>query len=139
MIENVCESMKYLAASEARLIKFDEIAKQLQLPSKKLILDCPTRWNATYAMLAAALEFREMFPSYKYRDAGYNWLPSEEDWNRTECVCNFLSVFEEVTNVILGIEYLAAKIFLPEVWKIQEVLNKKSLDEMITLELWHVR
>ena len=69
VIENVQESVKYLIASEARLIKFGEIAKQLQLPSKKLILDCPTRWNATYAMLAAALEFREVFPMYKDRDA----------------------------------------------------------------------
>ncbi|XP_075663040.1 zinc finger BED domain-containing protein RICESLEEPER 2-like [Castanea sativa] len=72
VIENVRESVKYLIASEARLIKFGEIAKQLQLPSKKLILDCPTRSNATYAMLAAALEFREVFPRYKDRDAGYN-------------------------------------------------------------------
>ncbi|XP_075675236.1 zinc finger BED domain-containing protein RICESLEEPER 2-like [Castanea sativa] len=79
VIENVYESVKYLIASEARLIKFGEIAKQLQLPSKKLILDCPTHWNATYAMLVAALEFREVFPRYKDRDAGYNWLPSNED------------------------------------------------------------
>ena len=79
VIENVRESVKYLIASEARLIKFGEIAKQLQLPSKKLILDCPTHWNATYAMLAATLEFREVFPRYKDRDAGYNWLPSNED------------------------------------------------------------
>ena len=58
VIENVRESVKYLIASKARLIKFGEIAKQLQSPSKKLILDFPTCWNATYAMLAAALEFR---------------------------------------------------------------------------------
>ena len=58
VIENVHESVKYLIASKARLIKFGEIAKQLQSPSKKLILDFPTCWNATYAMLAAALEFR---------------------------------------------------------------------------------
>ena len=83
VIENVRENVKYLIASEARLIKFGEIAKQLQLLSKKLILDCPTHWNATYAMLAAALEFREVFPRYKDRDAGYNWLPSNEDWDRT--------------------------------------------------------
>ena len=50
--------MKYLIALEARLIKFGEIAKQLQSPFKKLILDFPTCWNATYAMLAVALEFR---------------------------------------------------------------------------------
>nr|XP_023927487.1 zinc finger BED domain-containing protein RICESLEEPER 1-like [Quercus suber] len=128
VIENVHESVKYLIASEACLIKFGEIAKQLQLPSKKLILDCPTRWNA-YAMLLATLEFREVFPRYKDRDVRYNWLLSYEDWDRTEHVCNFLSVFEEVTNIILGSEYPNANIFLPEVWKIKEVLNEKSLDK----------
>ncbi|XP_050278147.1 zinc finger BED domain-containing protein RICESLEEPER 1-like [Quercus robur] len=129
VIENIRESVKYLLALEACLIKFGEIAKQLQLPSKKLILDCPTCWNATYAMFATTLEFKEVFPRYKDRDAGYNWLPSNEDWDRTEHVCNFLSVFEEVTNVISGSEYPTANIFLPEVWKIKEVLNEKSLDE----------
>ena len=129
VIENVRESVKYLIASKARLIKFGVIAKQLQLPSKKFILDFSTRWNATYAMLAVALEFREVFTRYKDRDAGYNWLPSNEDWDRAEHVCNFLSFFEEVINVILGSEYPTVYIFLLEVWKIKEVLNEKSFDE----------
>ena len=80
-------------------------------------------------MLVAALEFREVFPRYKDRDVGYSWLPSNEDWDRTKHVCNFLLVFEEVTNVISGNEYPTANIFFPKVWKIKEVLNKKSLDE----------
>ena len=129
VIENVRESVKYLIASKARLIKFGGIAKQLQLPSKKLILDCPTCCNATYVMLVVALEFREVFFRCKDRDTRYNWLPSEEDWDRTEHVCNFLSIFEEVTNVISGSEYPTANIFLLEVWKIKEILNEKSLNE----------
>lgn len=61
IIDNVRRSVKYLNHT-ARLILFGEIRKQLQLPSKKLILDCPTRWNSTYLMLAAALEFKDVFP-----------------------------------------------------------------------------
>ena len=80
-------------------------------------------------MLVATLEFREVFPRYKDRDVGYNWLPSNEDWDRTEHVYNFLLVFEEVTNVISGSEYPTVNILLLEVWKIKEVLNEKSLDE----------
>lgn len=38
----VRDGVKYLVNSEARLIQFSDIAKQLILPSKKLILDCPT-------------------------------------------------------------------------------------------------
>ncbi|XP_021609034.1 zinc finger BED domain-containing protein RICESLEEPER 1-like [Manihot esculenta] len=57
IIKNVRESVKYLVASESCRLIFSEIAKQLKLPSKKLLLDCGTRWNATYFMLSAALEF----------------------------------------------------------------------------------
>ncbi|KAM3757589.1 hypothetical protein ACB098_02G200400 [Castanea mollissima] len=81
VIENVRESVKYLIASKARLIKFSEIAKQLQLLSKKLILDCPTCWNATYAMLVATLEFREVFPRSEYPIANI-FLP--EVWKTKE-------------------------------------------------------
>ncbi|KAF7150425.1 hypothetical protein RHSIM_Rhsim02G0121400 [Rhododendron simsii] len=58
----VRDGVKYLIHSEARLIQFSNIAKQLKLPSRKLILDCPTRWNSTYFMLSAALEFKDVFP-----------------------------------------------------------------------------
>ncbi|KAG2664995.1 hypothetical protein I3760_16G109000 [Carya illinoinensis] len=83
LVDCVQEWVKYLVASEARIKQFSDIAKQLQLPSKKPFLDVPTRWNSTYLMLVAALEFRE---------------------------------------------YPTANLFLPEVWRIKEVLNKKSLD-----------
>ena len=60
IIENVRDSVKYISASESRIKQFSEIAKQLEKPSKRLILDCTTRWNATYQMLSTALEFRDV-------------------------------------------------------------------------------
>ncbi|XP_042944720.1 zinc finger BED domain-containing protein RICESLEEPER 1-like [Carya illinoinensis] len=128
IVDCVREGVKYLVASEARIKQFSDIAKQLQLPSKKLFLDVPTRWNSTYLMLAAALEFREVFPRYGDRDQGFNYVPSVEDWTKVENVCQILAVFNEVTNIISGTEYPTANLFLPEVWRIKEVLNKKSLD-----------
>ena len=58
IIENVRESVKYITASESRLLLFSDIAKTLKCSNKKLVLDCTTRWNATYQMLSTALEFR---------------------------------------------------------------------------------
>lgn len=63
--------MKYLVNSEARLIQFSDIAKQLKLPSKKLILDCPTQWNSNYLMLSATLEFKDVFPRYIEKGCGF--------------------------------------------------------------------
>ena len=54
--------MKYMKMSPSRLDKFNEIVKQLKLStSKHLILDVPTRWNSTHAMLESALQFKQCF------------------------------------------------------------------------------
>ncbi|XP_031120389.1 zinc finger BED domain-containing protein RICESLEEPER 2-like [Ipomoea triloba] len=79
IIENVRDSVKYISASPQRLHSFNEICKQLQVPSKKLILDCCTRWNATFVMLSCALDFKQVFPRYQLRDPNYNCLPSNDD------------------------------------------------------------
>ena len=47
IIDNVRESIKFLNQSEMRLKTFDEIASRLQLKSRKLVIDCSTRWNST--------------------------------------------------------------------------------------------
>lgn len=73
------DGIKYLVASESRLKQFSEIAKQLQLPSKKLILNVPTRWNNTL-MLDVAIQFKEVFPKYGDRDNSFEWVPTVEEW-----------------------------------------------------------
>ncbi|KAA3477072.1 zinc finger BED domain-containing protein RICESLEEPER 2-like [Gossypium australe] len=60
IIDNVRESVKHITTSTMRLTMFTDIVKQLQLPNKRLILDCCTRWNATYAMLSYLLEFKDL-------------------------------------------------------------------------------
>jgi hypothetical protein len=82
IVDCVWNGIKYLVASEERLVKFSEIAKQLQLTSKKLFLDVATQWNSTYMMLVAALEFKGVFPMYSYIDSSFIWLPSDEDLNK---------------------------------------------------------
>jgi hypothetical protein len=121
--------IKYLVALEKRLVKFSEIAKQLSLTSKKLFLDVAIRWNSTYMMLAAALEFKGVFSMYSYIDSGFIWLPSDEDWDKVENVCQLLGVFNELTNTVSGSDYPTANLFLPEVWRMKEVLATKCKDE----------
>ena len=103
IIKNVRESVKYVTQSGSRLNIFGEIVKQLKLPSKKLILDCCTRWNATFFMLSTALEFKDVFPRYAQREASYLFLPSEDDWMKVAEVCSFLTAFNELTKIISGI------------------------------------
>ena len=82
VIDTVREGIKYLNYSESRLIEFSKIKKQLRLSPRKLILDCLTRWNGTYLMLASAVEFKDVFGRYADIDLGFHYVPSEYDWMR---------------------------------------------------------
>ncbi|KAG8650724.1 hypothetical protein MANES_07G065770v8 [Manihot esculenta] len=124
IIKNVRESVKHLVVSKSRCLIFSEIAKQLKLPSKKLLLDCGTRWNATYFILSAALKFKDVFPRYQQRDSSYTYLPSEDDWQKVKEVCSFLEEFNEITNVISGTEYPISNLFLPELHSRKKLLDK---------------
>ncbi|GJU10341.1 zinc finger BED domain-containing protein RICESLEEPER 2-like protein [Tanacetum coccineum] len=69
----------------ARLMLFGEIVQQLQLPHRKLVLECKTRWNSTFHMLSTAMKFREVFPRFQEREPRYLSCPSIEDWIKKEC------------------------------------------------------
>jgi len=130
IVDCVRDGIKYIVASEGRLNQFSEIGKQLQLSFKKLILDVPTRWNSTYMMLSAAIEFRGVFPRCEDRDQSFRWVPSVDDWVKVENVCHVLEVFNEVTKIVSESNYPISNLFLslPEVWRIRYVLGKKSKD-----------
>ncbi|KAL4364154.1 hypothetical protein GQ457_04G009370 [Hibiscus cannabinus] len=128
IIHNVRESVKHVNASPGRLHIFSELAKQLSMPKKHLILDVTTRWNATYAMLSTALEFKEVFVNYADRESTYTTLPSEEDWKKVEDVCSFLALFNEATKIISGSEYPTSNLFLSELFGIKEALDAVVLD-----------
>ena len=105
IIHNVRASVKHVGASPGRLHVFSELSKQLLVSNKHLILDVSTRWNATYAMLSTALEFKEVFVNYADREPTYTTLPSEEDWEKVKEVCSFLELFNEATKIISGISF----------------------------------
>ncbi|XP_059443839.1 zinc finger BED domain-containing protein RICESLEEPER 2-like isoform X2 [Corylus avellana] len=129
IIDCIREGIQYLVASEGRLKQFIDIAKQLQLTSKKLVLDVPTRWNSTYLMLVAALEFKEVFSMYKDMDTSFHWALRVDDWVKVENVCQLLQVFNNVTNIILRSDYPTANLFLFEVWRMKQVLAEKCRDQ----------
>jgi hypothetical protein len=55
-------------------------------------------------------------------------VPSVDDWVKVENVCHILEVFNEVTKIVSGSNYPTYNLFLPEVWKLRDVLGKKSKD-----------
>ncbi|KAK9050562.1 hypothetical protein SSX86_030468 [Deinandra increscens subsp. villosa] len=113
IIHSVRESVKHVCASPARLHTFTELTKQLKMKQKHLILDVTTRWNATYAMLSTALEFKAVFKNYADRETTYNTLPSDADWKKSRR-CS---------------EYPTSNLFLVELYAIKEALANVAKDE----------
>ena len=75
-IEKVRDSVAYWTATPKRDEMFVLVAKQCSIPStKKLALDCKTRWNSTYLMLNTALGYKVVFERLKRRESQYKSLP----------------------------------------------------------------
>ena len=102
---------------------FSEIAKGLDLGCKKLILDVLTRWNNTYLMLETTIKFREVFPRYHRVEQAFLWVVSFEEWEMVENVNLVLAVFNDVTNTVSGSDCLTSNLFLPEVWRMKEIVD----------------
>ncbi|KAL4337944.1 hypothetical protein AHAS_Ahas12G0160800 [Arachis hypogaea] len=61
-IEKIRDSVSFWVATPKREEKIEETCRQLNINyRRKLALDCRTRWNSTYLMLASALPYREVF------------------------------------------------------------------------------
>ncbi|XP_022752294.1 zinc finger BED domain-containing protein RICESLEEPER 2-like [Durio zibethinus] len=129
VIGDVHESVSFINQNEARLNSFFDIVQQLQLPDRKLILDCKTRWNSTFEMLSIAIKFKEVFPRLKERESHYECCPSHEDWEKVEKVCEILEVFNSTTKIISESDYPTSNLFLNEVYRVKVLLDKRMNDE----------
>src|SRR5262249_36902794 len=76
-IERIRDSVSFWSATPSRVEKFEETCKQLDVPfSRKLSLDCKTKWNSTYDMLATAIEYKKVFHRVQFMDKNYKCLPT---------------------------------------------------------------
>ncbi|KAJ9541894.1 hypothetical protein OSB04_028400 [Centaurea solstitialis] len=128
-IERVRDSVAFWTATPKRVEKFEEAARHLAIEcSKKLALDCKTRWNSTYLMLSVALVYKNVFKRLKERDPLYKSLPTERDWELASNICGKLQVFYKVTLMLSGTKYPTANIFIESVCEIRYSLSKWSGD-----------
>lgn len=80
-------------------------------------------------MLGAAVQFKEIFPKYGDIDSSLECVLSIDVWSQVENVRQLLAIFNEVTNIVFGIDYPTTNIYLYELWRMEDILGKKSRDE----------
>jgi len=132
---NIRESIKYVKASEARMINFNDCVNQVGGIDTKvgLRLDVPTRWNSTYVMLESALKYRRAFVSLSLLDQSFKYCPSSEEWRRGQLMRDFLHPFYIITNLFSGSSYPTSNMYFMQIWKIECLLrdNIKCGDPLI--------
>ncbi|XP_042052014.1 zinc finger BED domain-containing protein RICESLEEPER 2-like [Salvia splendens] len=133
-LDKIRASIKYVKASEARMIKFKECARKVDIEfTTSLCMDVPTRWNSTYLMLASGIKYRRVSSMLECDDLAYKHCPTEEDWERGKVMCEFLEPFYEITTLISGSSYPTSNLYFMEVWNIARLLemNSRSHDEVV--------
>jgi len=104
-LHKIRESIKYVRASDARKIAFMKAVQEVGGIDTKVSLrmDVSTRWNSTFAMLESAIKYRRGFGRLGLQDKVYKkLLPSNEEWQRGEKMCEFFRPFYLMTNMISG-------------------------------------
>ena len=95
--------------------------------TKKLCLDCKTRWNSTYIMLSIAIPYRKVFEWLGTLDQSFD-CPPEDDWKFSSLVYEKLELFYQLTTLFSGTKYVTANIF-PKVCEIKLKINSWKEDE----------
>jgi hypothetical protein len=98
---HIRESFTYINHNDGRLNTLCDVVEQKCVKERKLVIDCPTRWNSTFNMLSTTLNFKIAFASYKESKPHYDFFPSLEEWNNVEKICKLLEVFNRATHMIL--------------------------------------
>ncbi|XP_042018980.1 zinc finger BED domain-containing protein RICESLEEPER 2-like [Salvia splendens] len=133
-LDKVRSSIKYVKASEARMIKFKECARKVDIEfTTSLCLDVPTRWNSTYLMLASGIKYQRVFSMLECDDLAYKHCPTEDEWEGGKVMCEFLEPIYDITTLISGSSYPTSNLYFMEVWNIARLLekNSRSHDEVV--------
>ncbi|KAL1300658.1 hypothetical protein AAHE18_18G197700 [Arachis hypogaea] len=125
-IEKIRSSVLYWTATQKRNETFVSWCAKTTIPfTKKLVLDCPTRWNSTYLMLETALLYRDVFPRLRQKEPQYKIVPSNEEWELAKEICDRLKLFYDVTQLFSSSKFSTANLYFTLVCKIKVSLDPR--------------
>eukprot|EP00257_Ricinus_communis_P017490 XP_015575936.1 zinc finger BED domain-containing protein RICESLEEPER 2-like [Ricinus communis] len=100
-IIKVRECIAFWMSTPKRIEKFEEACRLLNVTkTKRMGLDCKTRWNSIYLMLESSLPFKDVFNKLKRLNKRLKfYVPSDNDWTMATLVCQKLEIFYKATKV----------------------------------------
>ncbi|KAH9752027.1 BED-type domain-containing protein [Citrus sinensis] len=122
-ITRVRDSVSYWSSSPKQVEKFKLACRQMQTDVKTLGLDCPTRWNSTFAMLELVVKYESVFSRLQTLEPQYKCLPSSEEWELAKQMLDYLRPFSRLTEMFSGTTYPTANLFFPLVCKMRIALK----------------
>jgi hypothetical protein len=124
-IASIRGSVAFWIATPKRVEKFEEIAKLVKVKvNHKLGLDCKTRWNSTYKMLSIALPYKAIFDRARRVEKLFDFAPSEQEWTFATEVLDRLKLFNDITEVFPGTNYVTANVQLLKICEAKEQIRQ---------------
>ncbi|KAI5354992.1 hypothetical protein L3X38_007887 [Prunus dulcis] len=117
-------SVKYVRSSSSRLQMFKKCALEESVTCKKVVcLDVKTRWNSTYLMINAAMEFEKVFDRLLEHDPFYRSeceLKKKKIKKMEVRVC--IRFWNLLTKRIFGSHYITSNTYFDEVTQTKDML-----------------
>jgi hypothetical protein len=124
-IAKIRDSVTFWTATPKRVEKFEEIAKHVKVKiDHKLGLDCKTRWNSTYKMLSIALPLKAVFNRATRVEKLFDCAPSEEEWTFAREVVERLKLFNDITEVFSGTNYVTTNVQLLKICEVKKQMKQ---------------
>lgn len=83
-----------------------------------------------------AIKFKDALCNLAYVETNYTCFPSYLEWRRREMICELLSSFSKMKNLISRSSYPTSDLYFMQVWKIESWLRfHKNIDDLIISEI----
>jgi len=112
----------------------EEVQRNLKLPLKVLVNECPTRWNSKYLMIKRLLEneqaLKVLLSSKEYQRS--DLLPPPGQWIILEAVHKALEPFSIMTDLLSGDKDVTISSVIPVIERIKTICKPNEEDHILS-------